>query len=170
MSGLEKRKNKMVELNATSTLTISDVAGSWGGTVLYIFLFVFLPIGGLIILITVLWNIANYTRFKKYLGVLGNSLRYAMIGAVSILVISIPFAFLYWGYSQARKGNIVPLKYTGYILLGYIALAIIGWLVEKYVINRVVTFEKMIDKQEKKKPKEKEKEKDKQNAIVGVGY
>lgn len=146
----------MASLNVTSatgTLSIAgqELLGSWGGTVLYLFLFCFLPLAFLGIGLAVLWNIANYTRFKKYFTWLLGTPVYFMVGIISIVVISIPFAFLYWGYIQAKEGNTVPLEYTFYIILGYVVISFIGWIVSKFIIDRVTGFEKELGKGKRKK-------------------
>lgn len=141
----------MVELNVTSSGWDTVVTpGSWGGTVIYLFLFVLLPIGLITIGLAVLWNLASYTRFKKYLNWFGDTLKYAIIGLVSIGVLAIPFGFLYWGYTQAKQGNIVPLKYVGYFIVIYAALSTIGYFVHKYIIERVEKFEKQLNKNKPK--------------------
>jgi hypothetical protein len=139
-------------LNVTNTLEAYNIAdaGSWGGTVIYLGAFVLLPLAIFIIGIAVLWNLANYTRFKKYFQWLAGTLSYFVIGAISIVVISIPFALLYWGYTEAQKGNTVPIEYTVYIILGYIAISLIGWFISKFVINRVKKFEKELKEPNKK--------------------
>jgi len=145
----------MPELNVTSSMLtaggLSQVAGSsWGGTVLYLGMFVFIPLALLFIGIAVLWNLANYTRFKKYLGWLANSAGYALLGGVTCVVISIPCAFLYYMFNQAKAGNSVPLWWTLIIIGIYAALALIGWFVQKKIIDRVMKFEKQINKSKKK--------------------
>ena len=138
--------------NTTGTFSVAgqELLGSWGGTVIYLALFVFIPLAMIGIGFAVLWNIASYTRFKKYFQwIFGTTPIYFITGLVSILTLSIPFAFLYWGYSQAKKGNVVPIKYTFFIIIGYVVISFIGWLVQKYVLERVQDFEKQL----KKKPK-----------------
>lgn len=138
-------------LNVTSSSWDTVVGpGSWGGTVIYLFLFILLPIGLITIGLAVLWNLASYTRFKKYLNWLGSTFQYAMIGLGSVGVLAIPVGFLYWGYTQAKQGNIVPFKYVGYIILAYAALSAIGWVVSKFVIERVQKFEKQLNKNKTK--------------------
>lgn len=140
----------MVELNVTSTSWNTVVTpGSWGGTVIYLFLFVILPLGLITLGLAVLWNLASYLRFKKYLNWFGDTFKYAIIGLVSVGVLAIPFGFLYWGYTQAKQGNIVPFKYVGYIILVYTALSTIGWFVSKYIIERTKNFEKQLKNRKK---------------------
>ena len=131
-------------VNATTTLGVftSSAAGSWGGTVLYVGLFIALPLAFFGILVSILWNLASYTRFKKYLVMFGNSFRYALLGLLTIGALSIPAGLVYWGYTQAKAGNTVPFRYTLYIIGAFIVLALIGKLVDKYVIERVSKFEK----------------------------
>jgi hypothetical protein len=133
--------------------TNQDLLGSWGGTVIYTALFVFIPLFLFIMGFAVLWNLANYTRFKKYFKWVGETFSYFVIGAISIVVISIPFTLLYWGYVEAKNGNTVPIEYTVYIILGYIVISLIGWFVSKFVINRVQKFEKALKKPEKREGK-----------------
>ncbi len=132
-------------VNATSSIfeitTTASGAPSWGGTVIYVALFIALPVATMAIGITVLWSVASYTRFKKYLDGFVNSFKYAFIGLITCLVLALPMGLLYYGYAQAKVGNTVPLKYGVYIIVGYIVLAIIGKLVHKYVIKRIETFE-----------------------------
>jgi hypothetical protein len=92
----------MASLNVTSateTLSIAgqELLGSWGGTVLYLFLFGILPL--------------------------------ALFGI----------------------GLAVPFEYTFYIILGYIVISFIGWLVSKFIIDRVQGFEKQLGKGKRKK-------------------
>jgi len=136
--------------NTTGTFSLAgqELLGSWGGTVIYLGAFVFLPLAIFLIGLAVLWNLANYTRFKKYFQWLGGTFIYFMVGTVSIVVISIPFALLYWGYSEAKKGNTVPIEYTFYIIIGYIIISLIGWFISKFVIDRVQGFEKELKKEE----------------------
>jgi uncharacterized membrane protein len=136
----------MSALNVTSTMMAiqSSAAGSWGGTVLYLGLFVFLPIAFFGILVAVLWNLASYTKFKKYLVMFGNSFKYAILGCITIGALSLPIGLVYWGYTQAKAGNTVPFKYTFYIIGAFIILALIGKLVDKFVIKRVAKFEEKI--------------------------
>jgi hypothetical protein len=57
----------MADLNITSTAWQTFTStGSWGGTVFYLGAFIFLPIFVVIVGMAVLWNIASYTRVKKY--------------------------------------------------------------------------------------------------------
>jgi flagellar basal body-associated protein FliL len=144
----------MTSLNVTSAYNtiIGPNASSWGGTVLWLGFFIFIPIFLLAIGMAVLWNIANYTKFKKYLGFLGDSFKYALIGLISLGVLSIPMGFIYWEYTNARAGNTVPLIWTLIIILVYAALALFGWFINKYVIERITNFEK------KKKIKSEKKE------------
>jgi hypothetical protein len=123
-------------------------ASSWGGTMLWVGLLVCLPIGFLVLGMAVLWNVANYTKFKKYLGFLGDSFKYALIGLISLGVLSIPMGFIYWEYTNARDGNTVPLIWTLVIILVYVVLALFGWLVNKYVIERIMNFEEQNKKEE----------------------
>jgi len=141
------------DLNATSSIySLANVEpSSWGGTVIYMFLFVLFPLGMIFFAFAVLWNLANYTKFKKYLGVFQESFYYFMIGSVSLFALAIPFALLYWGYSQAKKGNILPLKYTGYAIIGYIIISFFGWIIKKYVVDRIVDFEGELKKKNKSK-------------------
>ena len=132
-------------INATTSIGLNPP--SWGGTMLYVGLFIILPLLLIQLLLAVLWNLASYTRFKKYLNWLGDSFRYAILGMISIMILAIPFGFLYWGYTQAKQGNIVPLKYVGYAILTYTVLTVIGYLVNKYVIKRVKNFEKKLKKE-----------------------
>jgi flagellar basal body-associated protein FliL len=129
--------------NVTSAYDSINAASSWGGTVLWLGLFVFIPIALLGIGIAVLWNVANYTKFKKYLRFFGDSARYALMGLISLGVLSIPMGFIYWEYTNARAGNTVPLIWTLIIILVYAALALFGWFVNKYVVERIIDFEKM---------------------------
>ena len=55
------------------------------------------------------------------------------------------------GYSQAKKGNILPLKYTGYAIIGYIIISFFGWIIKKYVVDRIVDFEGELKKKNKSK-------------------
>lgn len=144
----------MADLNVTHSLstglTYTDLSGSWGGTVIYMTLFILLPIGIVLIGLTVLWNIASYTRFKKYLEWFGKTFVYAGIGLISTGILAIPFGLLYWGYTQAKQGNTVPLRYTGYAIGIYIVLSMFGWIVNKLVIERVQKFETELNKEKKK--------------------
>jgi len=137
----------------------SNIPPTWGGTVIYTGLFIFLPLALVGIGLAVLWNIANYTRFKKYLSFLGDSVGYVFIGIVSLIVLSLPMGFIYWGYTNAKAGNTVPLIWTGVIILAYILLALIGWFVKRYVIERVQKFEQEYDYNEVFKEKSNQKEK-----------
>jgi hypothetical protein len=140
----------MPELNVTSGTVSGTVLGqviggdSWGGTVLYTGLFIIIPLAVIGIGLSVLWNIANYTRFKKYLAMFGMSLQYAMTGVATLLVVSIPCSLLYYMYNQARSGNVVPIWVSFAIVGIYILLALIGWFVQKKVIDRVMMFEKKL--------------------------
>jgi hypothetical protein len=147
--------DKMTDIiNVTSSdWNIIAPPGSWGGTVIYLALFVLLPIMLICIGMGVLWNIASYTRFKKHLVWLGYTFQWFMIGFVSLGVLAIPFGFLYWGYTQAKEGNVVPLKYAGLIILGYVVISTIGWLVNKYIVERVQKFEKELKPKKNKRLK-----------------
>ena len=133
----------------TSLETLAMTGGiSWGGTVLYLCVFVFFPLMLIGVGIAVLWNLANYTRFKKYLEWIVGSIHYAGIGVATLFTLSIPMGLIYYFYSQAKSGNTVPLIYGGYILLGYLGLVLLGWIVKKLVVKRIVKFETEI-KEEK---------------------
>lgn len=138
----------MTDLNVTSAMATfqSSAAGSWGGTMIYVGLFIFLPLALLLIGIAILWSLASYTRFKKYLVMFGNSFRYALMGLITIGMLSIPIGLVYWGYTQAKAGNTVPFRYTFYIIGAYILLAIIGKLMDKFVVKRINTFESKLQK------------------------
>ena len=136
----------MEALNVTTTFnTLTGAAGaSWGGTVIYLALFVFIPLGILGVLVAGLWDVAQYTRFKKYLEMFGASFKYFITGCISLAALSIPMGLIYWGYNQAKSGNTVPFKRTFYIIIAYLIIAGIGKLVDKYVMKRIIKFEKQI--------------------------
>lgn len=134
----------MDNLNVTSGIVGGIANGSsWGSTVLYTGLYVFLPVMIIALVISGLSSYIAYTRFKKYLYWLGHTMQYALIGLVTFLVLLIPGLFCWYGYNQAKIGNTVPLRYGFYIIGAYGVLATVGWIVDKYVIGKVMKYEEM---------------------------
>jgi len=135
--------------NTISTMNqASELLGSsWAGTAIYTLIFICLPIGLFAIGVAVLWNLSNYTKFKKYIGKFVDSFKYTLTGLITLVTLAIPFAVIKWFYSQAKLGNTVPIEYGIYIILGYLALTLLGWLVHKFIVKRVSKFEKEIKKE-----------------------
>jgi magnesium-transporting ATPase (P-type) len=149
--------------NITSTNNAYDILGTpanptWGG------LFITL-IGSMIfisfIFILFAYAISNYERYKKVKGwaaFLLKSTAYFAFGILTLLVMAIPFGICYYFIDKARHGNVLPIWITLSLIVGYIIIALIGWLSKKYIIDRIKSYEKTNIKHFKKWIKDNPKE------------
>lgn len=136
----------MVELNNTVT-AISGMSsfGSWFSTVIVVGICAVI----LSLFLMTLSNFERYARTKKWLMWILGTLKYFCFGILTLIVIVLPSFIIYYFLSQAHKGNVAPLKITFYLIGGYIAICIIGWLGKKLVYDRVSKFEKLDKKIDK---------------------
>lgn len=141
-----------IALNATTDLSSSVSSfGSWFGVVAMVaFCTIFI-----MITIMILSSLERYKKFWKFIKWLRLSLGYFGWGTLSMIVISLPALLVYWEFSQANKGNIIPIKWTVVPIILYALVSIIGYLIKTYVIDRIIKFNKQIKKRKDDEPKDK---------------
>lgn len=129
--------------NVTTTgVSAIQSTGSWFGILVTIAFCTVL----LMLAILAISSLERYKKLWKFLRWLKGSLGYFGWGTLSLLVISIPAMLVYWELHQASKGNIVPIQWTIYPVAIYVAVSLIGYLVKKYVINRVKKYNATLNK------------------------
>jgi hypothetical protein len=136
----------MVEINNTISAIsgISDM-GSWFSMVVIVGICAVL----LSLFIMALSSFERYARTKKWLMWILGTLKYFCFGILTLIVIAMPVLVVYYFLSQAHKGNVAPLKISLYLIGGYIAICLIGWLGKKVVYDRIKKFDKKYQKENK---------------------
>lgn len=119
--------------------------GSWFGIVVIVGIVAVL----LSIFVMALSSFERYARTKKWLMWILGTLKYFSFGILTLMVIAIPSFVVYYFISQAYKGNVASLKISLYLIGGYIAICIIGWLGKKIVYDRIKKFDKKYQKENK---------------------
>jgi len=134
----------MVVLNNTVSAisSISDM-GSWFSIVVIVGICAVL----LSVFFMALSSFEQYARTKKWLMWIIGTLKYFCFGLLTLIVIALPSFVIYYFLSQAHKGNVAPLKISLYLIGGYIAICLIGWLGKKLVYDRVKKFDKQYKKE-----------------------
>jgi hypothetical protein len=131
-----------IAMNVTTGVSAIQSTGSWFGIlVLVIFCTFFVMLA-----ILAISSLERYKKLWRFLKWLRNSLGYFGWGVLSLLVISLPSALVYWEFHQASKGNIVPLTWTIYPIAIYAVISLIGYLVKIYVVERIKKFNKQLKK------------------------
>jgi hypothetical protein len=141
----------MVDTLNTTGMTMIGInsfitSGSWGST--------FLIVAAIAIILGLFsLGLASFERYKKYSRIITwifGSLRYFGVGIMSLLTISVVGMPAYYFINQANKGNVVPLWITGAIIGGYFVITGIGYIVKKFVVDRIRKFNKRLklEKQE----------------------
>jgi ABC-type Fe3+-siderophore transport system permease subunit len=133
--------------NATTGVSAIQSTGSWFGILVTIAFCTVL----LMLAILAISSLERYKKLWKFLRWLKGSLGYFGWGTLSILVISIPAMLVYWELHQASNGNIVPLQWTIYPVAIYVAVSLIGYLVKKYVVDRIRKYNATLNKENKKR-------------------
>lgn len=145
----------MSAINATTAVS-SSMAGSGVGSWFSMVVIVGILTIILALFIVALSNFEQYAKTRKWLIWLLNTVRYFGFGLLTLLTLALPIAVIYYFLSQAHEGNVAPLKITLYLIGGYIAICIIGWIGKKLVYDRVEKFEDKLNTKEKKKNVRKE--------------
>jgi len=135
-------------LNATTGISSSlSSVGSWFGIVATV------AVCSILIMLTIV-IISSFERYEKFWRIirkLKKSLGLFGWGVIAILIVSLPTIFIYWEIHQASNGNIVPIKWTVLPIMIYLITALIGYLFEKYVVNRIKEYNKIIKYKKKMK-------------------
>jgi len=129
-------------VNATTYAVsgISDI--SWFATVIIVSIVAVI----LMLFVITLSNLSNYIRTKKCLMSLVNTFKYFLFGCLTLIVLFIPSYVAYHFIKEARQGNIIPLKVTLSIIVGYFVIALIGYLSKRLIYDRIKKFEQKIKK------------------------
>lgn len=135
-------------INAT-TSAVSSFTSIIGETPSWFSLFVMVSLAVMVVSVfaMVLSSVANYMKVRVWVKKLLGTVAYFVLGLISLVVIAIPLFLLYYFIIQAQEGNVVPLWVTGSIIAGYIIIAGLGYIVKKYVIDRIVAYEEQYRKE-----------------------
>ena len=134
-------------LNSTSISIYSfGDTPSWGGTVLVVsfwgvlmgFLAIFLAVS--------LSTFDRYKKSRKFIRWLANTFAYFGYGTICLVLLSIPCGLAYWMYSSAKAGNVMPLWVTVIIIVGYAAIALLGYAFKTWIVDKIKTYEGKLNK------------------------
>jgi len=124
-------------MNMTGDLAAGMETYSWFSMIIII------GIAALILslVFAILGSFKIYVKSRKTLKFILNSVQYFILGIVFLLILAFPVGIFMFFYTQAKKGNVMPLRYSLYIILGYIVISFLGWIFKKYVYERIKLFE-----------------------------
>lgn len=133
-----------IAMNVTNSLnSLNGMSGmdSWFSSM------VIVAITSVLILFLVI-ALSNITRYKKIKGVLSwllNTVKFFFFGIGGIGVLSVFGLILFYFGNQAKQGNVVPIKITLLIIAGYFVIAGLGYLLKRFVLDRIKLFEEELD-------------------------
>lgn len=99
----------------------------------------------LAILIVSISSLERYRRLWKFIQHIGDSFKYFFWGVGGLTILAVPSLFLYWEISNASRGNVLPIKWTLIPIGIYLAVAMIGYIFKKYVVDRIKKFHKKMN-------------------------
>ena len=135
-------------LNATTAISSSvSSVGSWFGILLTVVLCSFM----IVFTIMIISSFERYERFWKLLRALKKSLGFFGWGVLSLITLAVPSGLIYWEIHQASNGNIVPIKWTVLPVTLYVLISVIGFLVKKYIVDRIKKYNDIIKYKKKMK-------------------
>jgi hypothetical protein len=140
-----------VVLNATNSMSSFEIAGtdSWFP------ILVMVSIATVLILLFVI-ALSNFQRYKKMKGVLAwfvNSFAYFLLGVGGLLALSVPVGIFYYLIKQTHEGNVAPLRVTLGIIAGYFTIAGFGYLIKRFITERIGKYERKLHPKNKTKEK-----------------
>ena len=126
-----------IAMNVTNSAAAAFSGASWFSLVIII------GIAGILIALvfSILASFKIYVKSRKALKFIINSFQYFLLGILFLVILAFPVGIFMYFYTQARDGNVMPLRYSVYIILGYIIISFLGWIFKKYVYERIKLFE-----------------------------
>jgi hypothetical protein len=148
--------------SAISSFGIDNGGASWFSLVVI----VILATVTMLLFVIAMSSITQYKRLRGFLKWIVTTVQYFFFGLGGIGVLSIPCLIGWYFVTQAKEGNTVPVEITGYIIAGYFAIAGFGYIVKKYIVERMIDYEEKINKEENKEEKKNDKRKKEQNKEI----
>ena len=135
----------MTELNAT--MGVASLAYNMNGTTSWFSLVILVGLVCIVlgVMVSALSGIKGFSRVKKLFLWLGKTFYYFGYGILAIVCFAIPISIIWWLEKEAVNGNTIPLKWIGYVILGYVLISFIGWMFKK-LIERVKRLNKLSGK------------------------